>query len=60
MQRDLDNRLLAEQTHQARALIEAISGHMREQQRAQEVDLTTLHDEYHREHMHSHSRMNIM
>eukprot|EP00975_Prorocentrum_lima_P055352 11608919-Prorocentrum_lima.AAC.1 len=35
MQRDLENRLLAEQDHQARALIEAISGHMREQQRTQ-------------------------
>eukprot|EP00975_Prorocentrum_lima_P023325 4904035-Prorocentrum_lima.AAC.1 len=41
-------RMLAEQNHQSRALVEAIGGHMRERQRAQENTLRMFHDEYHR------------
>eukprot|EP00975_Prorocentrum_lima_P050387 10552756-Prorocentrum_lima.AAC.1 len=37
MQRDLEDRLPAEQNHQTRALIEAISGHVREKRTPENV-----------------------
>eukprot|EP00975_Prorocentrum_lima_P023989 5048232-Prorocentrum_lima.AAC.1 len=49
MQQGLDNSMLAEQNLQAKMLIEAISTHLRHQQRAQEPHLKMLNDEFHRE-----------
>eukprot|EP00975_Prorocentrum_lima_P015891 3373405-Prorocentrum_lima.AAC.1 len=53
MQQTLETRLLEEQNIQASALIEATSGHVREQQRTQEDNLRILDEECHREHINS-------
>eukprot|EP00975_Prorocentrum_lima_P015293 3240512-Prorocentrum_lima.AAC.1 len=49
MQQALGNRMLAEQNLQAKVLVESISAHVREQQRAQEPHLRTLSEEFRRE-----------
>eukprot|EP00975_Prorocentrum_lima_P069674 12927755-Prorocentrum_lima.AAC.1 len=43
MQQALENKMLAEQNLQTKMLIESISTHVREQQRAQESHLRMLH-----------------
>eukprot|EP00975_Prorocentrum_lima_P026396 5548077-Prorocentrum_lima.AAC.1 len=53
----MDNRLLAERNHQAKGLVEAISGDVREHQGAQENTLVLFQDEYSSEHRTSPTRI---
>eukprot|EP00975_Prorocentrum_lima_P033073 6938997-Prorocentrum_lima.AAC.1 len=60
MQRALENHMLQEQNLQAKALVEAISAHVRDQQRDQESHLRALNEELHREQGRSRTAVDIM
>eukprot|EP00975_Prorocentrum_lima_P055186 11569999-Prorocentrum_lima.AAC.1 len=52
--------MLGESNLQAKALVEAISAHVREQQRTQESHLRTLNEDFHREQVRSRTAVEHM